>query len=329
LRNLIFSSIVLRRGVGNTYFSSMRQRLLNCFFVVLLIFSVSEALSSCASNARHNLAVEYYNLGNAYYKIKDYDKAIDFFNKSIEQDPSLLHAHYNLSLALIQQGRGAEANEILQSLLEKDPDNTAVLQIIGYSLYVQGKGEEALDVFDKILELKSNDLNALYNRGIVLWDLNRKREAEKSFRELLGSISQENEELYPDTLFNLGKLLIEMGDYGEALGYLEEYLEWEDKDVEGYKLLAQAYRAHESYGKALETYNQILTLDSEQPEVWMDKAEILLTKIEDPLSGLEALDQAIILGFDDKKRFEALLNDPGLVEIEAVKDVLEQWGLLP
>ena len=293
---------------------------------LLLLVAV---LSGCASNARHNLAVEYYNLGNAYYKIKDYDRAIDFFQNSIEHDPELLHAHYNLSLALIQQGRGAEANIALLELLEKDPDNTAVLQIIGYSLYVQSKGEEALEVFDRILALQTNDLNALYNRGIVLWELNRKIEAENSFRELLGFVSAENQELYPDTLFNLSKLLLEIGEKKEALGYLEEYVEWESNDIEGFKLLAQAYRAEENYGKALKTYEQILALDSEQSEIWMDKAEILLTKIEDPLAGLEAVDQAIILGFDDNKRFEDLLNDPGLVEKEALKAVLEQWDLLP
>lgn len=298
-------------------------------FLILQLLLLVVMLFGCASNARHNLAVEYYNLGNAYYKIKDYSRAIDFFQKSIEHDPELLHAHYNLSLALIQQGRGEEANKALLELLEKDPDNTAVLQIIGYSLYVQGKGEEALEVFDRILELQTNDLNALYNRGIVLWELNRKIEAERSFRELLGFVSAENQELYPDTLFNLGKLLLEIGEQKEALTLLEEYVEWRSDDIEGFKLLAQEYRAEESYGKALKTYEQILILDSEQPEIWMDKAELLLTKIEDPLSGLEAVDQAIILGFDDKDRLETLLNDPGLVEKEALKAVLEQWDLLP
>lgn len=298
-------------------------------FLILQLLLLVAMLFGCASNARHTLAVEYYNLGNAYYEIKDYSRAIDFFQKSIEHDPELLHAHYNLSLALIQQGRGEEANKALLELLEKDPDNTAVLQIIGYSLYVQGKGEEALEVFDRILELQTNDLNALYNRGIVLWELNRKIEAERSFKELLGFVSVENQELYPDTLFNLGKLLLEIGEQKEALTLLEEYVEWRSDDIEGFKLLAQEYRAEENYGKALQTYEQILILDSEQPEIWMDKAELLLTKIEDPLSGLEAVDQAITLGFDDKDRLDNLLNDPGLVEKEALKAVLEQWDLLP
>ncbi len=296
------------------------------FFRFILFLSV---LWGCASNARHNLAVEYYNLGNAYYKIKDFGKAIEFFQKSIEQDPELLHAHYNLSLALIQQGRGAEANEALAEILKKDPDNTAVLQIIGYSLYVQGKGEEALEIFDRILELQKNDLNALYNRAIVLWQLNKKLEAERSFRELLALVSADNEDLYPDTLFNLGKLLLEIGNQDEAVKFLEEYVEWRSDDIEGLGILAKAYREEESYAKALRTYERILSLNEKQPDIWMDKAEILLTKVEDPLLGLEAVDQAITLGFSDKKRLKNLLEDPGLVEKEALKGVLEHWDLLP
>jgi tetratricopeptide (TPR) repeat protein len=270
--------------------------------------------------------VDYYNLGNAYYELKRYDQAILYFNKSIDQDPSLLHAHHNLSLALIREGRGKEAYEVLTGLLEKDPDNIAVLQLLGYSLYVQGRGEEALEVYDKILEMDPNNLNAHYNRGIVLWDLGREKEVETVFRDLLESLTSEDTELYRDTLFNLGKLLLEGGDYGEAVVYLERYIEWRNDDVEAFELLARAYRSLESYDKALESYARILKLDDDLHDIWMDRAEILLTKIQDPLLGLEALNRALSLGFEDEKRIDNLLDDPGLVEKDRVEAILKHWG---
>ena len=134
---------------------------------VVVLFS----LIGCVSSAiKHELGVEYYNLGNAYYKIQSYEKAIEFFTKSIAQDSDLIHAHYNLSLALIKQGRGAEADKILLELLLEEPQNVSVLQILGYSYFVQRRNKEALAIFDEILELAPEDANALYNIAIILWD---------------------------------------------------------------------------------------------------------------------------------------------------------------
>ena len=69
-------------------------------------------LSACVSQAaREELAQEYYNLGNAFYEIRSYDRAIDYYTLAISHDPGLLNAHYNLSLALIKQGRGDKAEK--------------------------------------------------------------------------------------------------------------------------------------------------------------------------------------------------------------------------
>jgi tetratricopeptide (TPR) repeat protein len=295
----------------------------------ILALSLLFGIIGCASNIRRELAVEYYNLGNAYYKIKRYEEAIGYFGKSISQDPSLLKAHFNLSLALIKQGRGNEAHEILSELLTRDPDNLDILQLLGYSLYVQGKGDEALIVFDQILEMEPQNLNARYNRGIVLWDIGRVEEAEQTFSDLLAILSEKDDELYPDTLFNLGKLLFDTDRSEEAITYLERYVEWRAKDIEAFLLLAGAHRKIERYDRALESYSQVLKLDNERKEVWMDRAEILLTKVQDPILGLEALSRALSLGFADEARIEALLNDSGLVDRVRVEAVLKSWNLLP
>ena len=300
------------------------KRMKRFFPFFLLIF-----LFGCASTVKHDLAVEYYNLGNAYYKIKEYEKAIEFFNKSIAQDPSLLHAHYNLSVALIQKGRGAEANRILRTLLEKEPENTAILGILGYSLYVQKKGEEALEIFARILSLNPHDPNALYNRGVVLWDLGRKGEAEETFKDLLSSHSEKGDEIREDTLFNLGKLLAELERFKEAIEYLEEYLEWRNKDVDALSLLSKAYRSVERYNKALEILDTRLTVDENVAAIWMDRAEILLARVEDPVMGMEALSQALSLGFKDKKRIKLLLDDPGLIQREQIEEILRYYELMP
>ncbi len=154
-------------------------------------------------------------------------------------------------------------------------------------------------------------------------------EAEGIFRSLLDSLPKEGGGLYTDTLFNLGKLLFELGRYEEAAVQIERYLEWEEDDLQARIRLAEAYRAAERYGEAIDVYAEVVETDKGRPGVWMDMAEIYLTEIEDPVLGIEALRRAVSAGFEDGQRVEKLLADPRLVEREAVEEVLRAADLLP
>lgn len=45
----------------------------------------------------------YYNLGNVYYKQKDFDKAIECFKKALDLNPNLVNAHHNLHVLCCEQ----------------------------------------------------------------------------------------------------------------------------------------------------------------------------------------------------------------------------------
>ena len=48
-------------------------------------------------------AEAYYNLGNVYYKQKDFDKAIECFKKALDLNPNLVNAHHNLKVFCCEQ----------------------------------------------------------------------------------------------------------------------------------------------------------------------------------------------------------------------------------
>jgi tetratricopeptide (TPR) repeat protein len=290
-------------------------------FVLLLL------LSACTSTQiRTDLAMEYYNLGNAYYRLGDYERAIELYHRSIDYDSEILNTPYNLSLALIRRGSAEEAKELLQQLLEREPDNVSLLRILGYANYSQGSHEEALLIFERILNLVPGDPGTVYNRGIVLWEMEHLEEARRSFQELLLREGDNRGELYRDTLFNLGELLLQMNNAGEAAIYFERYLEWESDDADALSHLAEAYRELERYLDAVEVYQVLLSLDGEQEEVWMSLAEIYLTRVEDERRGIEALARALDLGFSEQSRFDGLLAEPTLVAPDEIRQMIEHRG---
>ena len=57
------------------------------------------------------------NLGSIYSQIKQFDKAIFFFNESIKQFPKCLEAYPNLANVLVAKGRSDAAKNILNKAI--------------------------------------------------------------------------------------------------------------------------------------------------------------------------------------------------------------------
>ncbi len=291
-----------------------------CVFL-WIIFS----LLNCSSTIKSSeLAREYYNIGNTHYELGNYGKAVIFLRKAMELDEDLKTARFNLSLALLKDGKPEEAENILKSFLEEDPENQSVVEVLAYAYHIQGKEEDAIRIYRQILSSSPENNNARYNLGILFWEIDQLENALHEFRLLI--------ELSPDdldTLFNMGKLLLELNNPSEALIFLEQYLQEQPVDVEAYLLLAKGYRDMELYDKALDAYSSAISQDEKQAEAWFYSALILLTEIEDPERGLTALAQALDYGFKDLEMITALMESPDLLEKDKVNSLVEQRGLLP
>jgi len=81
-----------------------------------------------------NNAWAHYNLGNALSDKKDLDGAIAEYRKAIDIDPKDTSAHTNLRVALLQQGRFAEARTATQRWLELLPERHPWRQLASQQL---------------------------------------------------------------------------------------------------------------------------------------------------------------------------------------------------
>jgi tetratricopeptide (TPR) repeat protein len=303
---------------------------------VILILLCFILFFSCASRAalKRELAVEYYNLGNYYYENNNITEAVKLFKKAVSFNPELVKANYNLTLVMIMEGEADEANEILSNLLAEEPENVSLLQLLGYSYYIEEKNEDALNIFNEILEIQPEDLNAVYNKGIVLWKMGKTDQAIECFNLILDLTDDSNiNNLYGDSLYALGEIMISAESWQEAADYLNRYLEInetdEESNAEALFFLVEAFKNLERFDKVVDSYNLIIESDEENVEAWIGKAEVLLTKIEFPVKGLEALTKAIELGFNDPERLRTLIDDPELTEKESVEKLLMDNNVYP
>ncbi len=132
----------------------------------------------CATASRE-VSYEYYNIGNTYFEVGDFNKAVEYYEKALEDkelnDNQIL---YNLGVAYSRSGRFDKGVAHLQLLLDKDPENLRLLQSIAFSYFLAGEkdGSEenylgAVEYYDEILSISEYDSIALFNKSRILLKL--------------------------------------------------------------------------------------------------------------------------------------------------------------
>jgi predicted Zn-dependent protease len=238
-------------------------------------------------------------------------------------DPAFVKADYNLALAYARAKRPGDAESVLKRLLARDPQNTQLLSALGWVYHLSGKEEEALAQYTSVLSLSPADVNALYNSGIILWKLNRLHEAMDQFTALLSRSPDDT-----DALFAAGSLLLSMDDPAASGDMLSRYLAKKPADTEAWYLVAAGAERQKKYGRAIEAYEKIVAIDAAQGDAWFGETRLLLTVVEDPQRGLDALGKALAAGFSDKEAAKALLASTSLLERDNVEAALKAANLV-
>ncbi|MCB0665751.1 MAG: tetratricopeptide repeat protein [Saprospiraceae bacterium] len=114
-------------------------------------------------------------LGNARFYLKDYLKAIEFYNRALLLDPAYPEALYNRALAQRDYGRYAGeklgdlavAIEYLEKASQQLQDDYETNRLLGIAYGNLGQPAKAIPFFTKALALKTDDAWANYNLGLA------------------------------------------------------------------------------------------------------------------------------------------------------------------
>jgi arylsulfatase A-like enzyme/Flp pilus assembly protein TadD len=198
-------------------------------------------------------ASAFFRFGLVSLREENFEKALEWADKSLRLDPNQLDALHLRCRALYKLGREREALPGYETLVRERVDDVEVWFGYGLVLHKLSRWDEAGSAYGKALELDPEHLQANINMGVILVQQKRLEEAlgyyEKA-RELdPGRIPQlvdlarvylllerfdEGRRLLEEivgkdprnqeALLILGLLLVEMGDHDRARVTLEEYL---------------------------------------------------------------------------------------------------------
>ena len=192
-------------------------------------------------------------LALCHQHLKDFNSAIEAYNKALVIKPDYAEAYINLGSALKEQGKLEEAIEAYNKALAIKPGHAEAYYNMGITLQEQGKLEEAIEAYNKALAIKPDYAQAYNDMGNALQEQGKLEEAIEAYNKAL-AIKPDYAEVWNNIVFPLQSMK-------SRVPFSEELTSYYPKDIGSNHY--EIYRA---------TLNYILNQGATNAENTLDEA---------------------------------------------------------
>jgi len=115
-------------------------------------------------------AVLAYNRARQYQAQQDWESAISYYRRAIENNPGMANAWFNLGLVFAAKSDSVGARDAYEHAIRAQPDMIAARYNLALLLLTAHKRDEALTQLREIVRLQADNAAAFYVLGYVLAD---------------------------------------------------------------------------------------------------------------------------------------------------------------
>lgn len=238
--------------------------------------------------------------GFAFSLEGQYGRALDFYQKAIEEDPTDTEAWFGLGQCYLGLEEPDNVLQTFQDAMDANPEDPQIPYQLGTYFLRAGKPEEAVSAFERSLQLNPEDAKTLDRLGIAQAEMGRYAEALKMQRKAvrvdpefaqahfnLGVTLAAMEELeaavkayeqavrvrpgYVEALSNMGLTLTRLNRGKEAVAALRKALRIEPDHLPSHYFMGKAYLSIGDKASALDQYKIIQRMDAETAEKLFDE----------------------------------------------------------
>ncbi|MFI4939352.1 MAG: tetratricopeptide repeat protein [Burkholderiales bacterium] len=196
-------------------------------------------------------------------------EAEELYRTVLRSNPNQVECLHYLGVIMHQMGRNAEAVELIQKAIKLNRSQPAAHSNLGLALHALGEYQLALDSYDRALALDRHYACALNNRGNVFRDLGRFDDALKSYDAAIAT--QAN---YLEAHNNRYVTLRRMGRFDEALISCDKAITL--KPTAGFYsdrgcLLRELFR----FDEALKSFEKATAMQPDFLDAWSNKGTLL------------------------------------------------------
>ena len=215
-----------------------------------------------------NSTFAYNNLGYLYYHwYKNYDKALEKYNKSMTLDTNNYETWSNRGVVYNNIEKHDLAVYDFTKALKLKPENTDAIIGRANSLSALGRFQEALPDYDSYMKYKSDDGKAYMWRGIAY---NKTGKPEKAFTDF-----EQSRKILPDNYevhYWIGIWYFEKNDYNSALQNLDKAISLDDTkgDVFSWRGLAR-YKLN-MLDASIEDFNKAISMNPKDGAAFVNRS---------------------------------------------------------
>jgi len=199
--------------------------------------------------------IGYFNRGEYYYRLKDYNKAIGDYTQSIKIDSSNTDFFNNRGMAYRDAGDYDKAVYDFHKALEKKEKNTSAYNNLGI-LYTYKKDVQNANVnFDKALEINPDYPDVYANIGNLYFTQQKYDSAIANYNKAI-SINPD----FTNGYFSRGLSNLRLGKYEDAVNDFKKAETLDPAFADAYSQEAYAYFLSKNYDKSWEVVHKIREL---------------------------------------------------------------------
>jgi tetratricopeptide (TPR) repeat protein len=227
----------------------------------------------------------HYNLGIALNDQGDTDGAIAHYRQAVELRPSYAEAHYNLGRLFAQKGRLDDAIAHYEKTLEVNPADAEAHNNLGATLSASGRVDEAITHYRKALAIQPDYADASCNLASALLSNGDLGGAITCYLACLAVSPNQAEAQY-----NLASALFRTGRTDEAIAHYQKVLELRPGNADAHANLGSVFLAKGRVRDAIAQYRHALRIASDNLAAQSNLAWLLATAADPSLrNGSEAV----------------------------------------
>jgi protein O-mannosyl-transferase len=227
----------------------------------------------------------HYNLGIALSEQGKTDPAIDQYRQAVALRPGYAEAHYNLGRLLVEQGRLDDAIVHYEKAVEINPADPEAQNNLGVTLFGIGRVNDAIVHYQKALEIQPNYAEASCNLANALVSKGDLDGAIAHYTACVAAVPDETEAQY-----NLASALLRKGRADEAIVRYQKVLQLHPENADAHANLGSAFLAKGGVGEAVAEYTKALEISPENIAAQSNLAWLLATSADPSIrNGAEAV----------------------------------------
>lgn len=255
------------------------------------------------------LIKEYLTLAESYYQEKMYEKATDFYTKTVAMDPCnfnalkglatisyiqkefnraieyyetiithyprCVSAYYNAGLCYVHNKQYTKAINALKKTITLDAKHYKAWHVLGSALEADNNLSEAFDAYQQSLTINPDFAPAHYKTGMMHKTM---RNYQKAITHLEHAQLLDNDD--QQTVMELAHIFNTLNHHEKALSLYVTILKKDPLNIQALYNCGFTLKKQNHLDQALEVYDKVLALDPHHAKSHFSKAEILLSRAQ-------------------------------------------------